>query len=129
MVGSINREKKKGLIFIALGVVLSLFSYQNFKYYPENIHKTSVDVTGTLRQSDTELRRFRSHMANKRAQQVESPRAQAAKPLIPKTQVTDAPMKLKLKRAPAKTTPSKTKSKKKKKPKTKPKPKPKANDS
>lgn len=91
-----NREKRQALLFVTLGFVISVFSYQNFQY-PERIQKSQVDFGASLRSSDLEIQRTHQNMSPQTA----PTRAMAAS----KTQVleSEAPMQLRLKRAPAKT--------------------------
>lgn len=91
-----NREKRQALLFITLGFVISVFSYQNFQY-PERIQKSQVDFGASLRSSDLEIQRTHQHINPQTA----PTRAMATS----KTQIleSETPMQLRLKRAPAKT--------------------------
>ena len=112
-----NRERRQAFLFITMGLVMTVFSYQNFQY-PEHLRKSSVDVDASLNASAFELQKTRNrlnadselrspvptpHLASSRTQVIES----------------NAPMKLKLKRAPAKSVQPRKKSKKKSAPKAK----------
>lgn len=107
-----NREKKQALLFITLGLVMTVFSYQNFQY-PEHLKKTSIDVDATLNASEVELQKTINRLG---ADADIRPQGLPIKLASTKTQVVDSdvPMKLKLKRAPAKSTLGKKKSKKNK---------------
>jgi len=109
MLGFRNREKRQAFLFITLGVVMTIFSYQNFQY-PEHLKKSSIDVDASLNASGLELQRTRQKL------NASAGGAMKVLPMVSRTQVTEsaAPMKLKLKRAPAKSSMSKKKSKKSK---------------
>lgn len=102
-----NREKRQALLFITLGLVVTLFSYQNF-HYPETIKKSEVDVGASLDASDLEIQKTRQNLNPEHSVPIAS---------SPRTQVieSNAPLKLKLKRAPAKSVVAKKKKKKPKK--------------
>lgn len=106
-----NREKRQAFLFITLGLVISIFSYQNFQY-PEAIKKSAVDVDASLDASDLEIQRTRRRLSSYSQLRSSSKPNPALAP--PKTQVVEAPMKLQLKRAPAKSSVGKKKSKKSK---------------
>ena len=106
-----NRERRQAFLFITLGLVMTVFSYQNFQY-PEHLKKSSIDVDASLNASAVELQRTRRRLNadSELRPPVATPHLASAK-----TQVVElhAPMKLKLKRAPAKTAQTRKKSKKK----------------
>ena len=106
----LNRKKKQSFLFLLLGVLIMLVSFQNFEY-PERISKTSVDLTQVLNSSETEIQNTKMNLNSN------------VEPAFP-TQATtisepDAPIRIKLKRAPAKVISKKKKKKKKLKKKSK----------
>lgn len=106
-----NREKKQAFLFITLGLVITVFSYQNFQY-PEHLKKSSIDVDASLNASAAELQKTRRRLDADVELRAPVPTSNLASS---QTQVLEstAPMKLKLKRAPAKSPQTKKKSKRK----------------
>ncbi len=104
-------EKRQALLFITLGLVMTIFSYQNFQY-PEHLKKSSIDVDASLNASAIELQRTRSRLGADSELRLRAPMPNLASA---KTQVieSNAPMRLKLKRAPAKSSQIKKTAKKK----------------
>ncbi len=110
----ISRQKKKSFIFLALGVLMLIISFQNFQY-PQQIAKSNEDVAAMLNSSESDIQKTRGQISMK-------PTGLAPA----RTQVVEiaAPLNIKLKRAPAKFSSkkkSKIKSRKKMKSKHKPK--------
>ena len=91
----ISRQKKQSFLFFLLGLLTLIALFQNFQY-PQEITKSSVDVTSVLNSSETEIQ-------NTRQQIVPNPQMPAV--AAPRTQVVEASsaLKINLKRAPAKT--------------------------
>lgn len=106
-----NRERRQAFLFITLGLVMTVLSYQNFQY-PEHLKKSSIDVDASLNASAVELQSTRTRLSADAGLRppVLTPNLASAKTRVIES---NAPMKLKLKRAPAKSVQNRKKSKKK----------------